>query len=233
MTCQTDLAIMIKDPLTLAVSPGLILAVIVCELPLPPPLRLRCLLVVMLELRLRSPVFFFMPTAGGRAERAQPRRRLDLIGTLVGHHDRNSQWSRSERRNVDFLYQLLKPERWRRQDVLQNASQPCDLGIQLPRSGRAVHLSTLLIGAQRLTLISCLSANHGTLRAFLFQLLSAPCSLLRLVQTLLTALRLRPGCKYTTIPTSCHGSSQGNNTISMKRGFRNLPYGDSWEEDQG
>ena len=66
----------------------------------------------------------------------------------------------------------------------------------------------MLIRALHLTLISRLSANRGTLRTFLLQLLSTPCSLLSLMLTLLAALRFRPGCKHATIPTSCHRSSQ-------------------------
>ena len=108
----------------------------------------------------------------------------------------------------DFLHQLLEPERRRRQNALKNASQPGDLGVELPRPGRGVHLPAVLIRAQGLTLIPRMSASRGTLRTLLLQLLSTPRSLLRLVQTLLTALRFRPGSEHAAIPTSRHRSSQ-------------------------
>ena len=106
------------------------------------------------------------------------------------------------------MYQLFKPERRRRQNALQNASQRGDLSIKLARPGRGVHLPAMLVRALRLTLISRLGANRGALRTVLLQLLGTPCSLLRLVQALLAALRFRPGSKHATIPTSRHRSSQ-------------------------
>lgn len=115
--------------------------------------------------------------------------------------------ARSERWDGDFLYQLFELE-WRcRQDAWQNASQPCDLGVKLACPGRSVHLSTVLIRAQRLALISRLSADRGTLCPFLLQLFSTPCSLLRLMQALLAPLYLGPGSKHAAIPTSRHRSS--------------------------
>jgi hypothetical protein len=75
----------------------------------------------------------------------------------------------------------------------------------------------MLICPLRLALISCLGANRGALRTFLLQLLGTPGSLLRFVQTLLTALRLRPGSEHATIPTSRHRSSPRNNTVTTKR----------------
>ena len=54
MTDQPDLAIVIKDPPAFALGPGLILAVIVRQLPLTLCLCLRGLLAVMLELCLRT-----------------------------------------------------------------------------------------------------------------------------------------------------------------------------------
>ncbi len=54
MTDQPDLAIVIKDPPAFALGPGLILAVIVRQLPLTLCLCLRGLPTVMLELRLRT-----------------------------------------------------------------------------------------------------------------------------------------------------------------------------------
>jgi hypothetical protein len=65
----------------------------------------------------------------------------------------------------------------------------------------------MLIGAKRLALISGLSADRGPLRPFSFLLLSSPGSLLRLMLTLLAALRLGPGTQDTTALTSRHGSS--------------------------
>jgi hypothetical protein len=65
----------------------------------------------------------------------------------------------------------------------------------------------MLIGAKRLALISGLSADRRTLRPFSFLLLSPPGSLLRLMLTLLAALRLGPGAQDTAAPTSRHGSS--------------------------
>ena len=65
----------------------------------------------------------------------------------------------------------------------------------------------MLIRTLRLTLISCLSADRGTLRPLLLQLLSTPRSLLRLLQALLATLRFRPGRKHATIPTSYHQDS--------------------------
>jgi hypothetical protein len=99
----------------------------------------------MLELRLRPSTYLFMLPAGGGAECTQPRRRLWPVCTLIGHHDRNSQRSRSERRDGDFLYQLFELERRHPQNALQNVSQPGDLSIKLPRPGRGVHVSTVLI----------------------------------------------------------------------------------------
>jgi hypothetical protein len=66
----------------------------------------------------------------------------------------------------------------------------------------------MLIRALHLALITRLSADRGTLCPLLLQLLSMPSSLLRLMQTLLAALRFCPGRKHATIPTSCHRSSQ-------------------------
>ena len=106
------------------------------------------------------------------------------------------------------MYQLFKPERRRRQNALQDAGQPGDLGIELPRPCSGVHLTAVLIRTQRLALIPRLSANRGALHTFLLQLLSMPGSLLRLMQALLTALRLRPGSEHAAIPTSRHRSSQ-------------------------
>ena len=70
-------------------------------------------------------------------------------------------WSRGERRDGDFLFQLFKPKRRCRQNALQNASQRGDLSIKLPRPGRGVYLPAMLIRALCLTLISRLGANRG------------------------------------------------------------------------
>ena len=103
MTDQPDLAIVIKDPPTFAFSPRLVLMIVIRELPLTPFLGICGLSIVMLELRLRPPGRLLMLSASGGAERPQPGRRLDLIGALVGHHDRDGQRSRGERRDGDFL----------------------------------------------------------------------------------------------------------------------------------
>jgi len=53
MTNQPDLAIVINDTSAFALGPGLILAVVIRELPLTSFLGLHSLLIVVLELRLR------------------------------------------------------------------------------------------------------------------------------------------------------------------------------------
>ena len=227
MAYQSDLTIVVNDPLTFGLSPGLILAVVVRKLALPPFLGLRGLLRVMLELSLRPLACLLIFPARARAEHTQPRRRLNLIGTLVRHHDRNSQRPRCEWRDGDFLHQLLKLERRRRQNAGQNARQPGDLSVKLPRPGCGVHLPAVLIRAQRLTLISRVGANRSTLCPLMLQLLGAPGSLLRLILALLAALRLRPGSEHAAIPTSRHRSSRRNNTITIKWRFRSLPFGDT------
>lgn len=230
MTNQPDLAIVSNYPPAFALRPGLILTVVICELPLTLLLGLHSPLMVVLEPRLRPSTCLLMLSAGAGAECPKPGRRLDLISVLVGQHDRNTQRSGSERGDADSLYQLLELERRRRQNTLKNATQPGDLSVELPRPGRGVQLPTVLIRVQGLTLIPRMSASRGTLRTFLLQLLSMPRSLLRLVQTLLTALCLCPGSQHAAIPTSRHRSSQSNNTSSVKPGLRNLPYGDPWRE---
>ena len=65
MTDQPDLAIMINNPPAFALGPGLILAVIVRQLPLTLFLCLRGLLTVMLELCLR-PLGMSPDIPGGR-----------------------------------------------------------------------------------------------------------------------------------------------------------------------
>lgn len=65
MADQPDLAIVIKDPPTLALSPRLVLVVVIRELPLTPFLGLGGLVIVMLELSLRPPTCLLMLPAGG------------------------------------------------------------------------------------------------------------------------------------------------------------------------
>jgi hypothetical protein len=136
-----------------------------------------------------------------------PTGRLDLVGALVGHHDRNTKRPGSKRRDGAFPHQLLNLERRCRQDALQDAGQPGDLGIHLAGPRRRAHFAAMLVGAKRLALISGLSADRGPVRPFLLLLLSSPGSLLRLKLALLAALRLGPGAQDTTALTSRHGSS--------------------------
>jgi hypothetical protein len=70
MTNQLNLAIMIQDTPTFALGPGLILTVVVRELPLTSFFGLRGRLIVMLELHLRPLGFLLMLSAGGGAERS-------------------------------------------------------------------------------------------------------------------------------------------------------------------
>jgi Lsr2 len=207
MADQPDLAVMVEDLLALSLRPCLILAVVLSELPLPLFFGLSGRAAILLELRLRAPACLLMVPAGRRAEGTQPTGRLDLVGALVGHHDRNTKRPGSERRDGDLPDQLLNLERRRRQDAVQDSSQPGDLSIDLAGPRRRVHVAAMLIGAKRLALISGLSADRGPLRSFSFLLLSPPGSLLRLMLALLAALRLGPGAKDTTAPTSRHGSS--------------------------
>ena len=69
MTDQPDLPIVINDPSTFALSPRLVLAVVIRELALTPFLGLCGLSIIMLELRLRTPTCLLMFPAGGGAER--------------------------------------------------------------------------------------------------------------------------------------------------------------------
>ena len=207
MADQPDLAVMVEDPLALSLRPRLILAVVLSQLPLPLFFGLAGRTAVLLELLLRLPACLLMVAAGRRAEGTQPRGRLDLVGTLVGHHHRNTKRPGSERCDGDFPDQLLNLERRCRQDALQDSSQPGDLSIGLASPGRRVHVAAMLMGAKCLALISGLSADRGPLRPFSFLLLSSPGSLLRLILTLLAALRLGPGAQDTTALTSWHGSS--------------------------
>ena len=68
MTNQPDLAIVVNDPPAFALSPCLVLAVIVRQLPLTPIFCLRGRLTVMLELRLRPLARLLMFSAGSGAE---------------------------------------------------------------------------------------------------------------------------------------------------------------------
>lgn len=207
MADQPDLAVVVQDPVALLLRPRLILAVVLSELPLPLFFGLGGRAAVLLELLLRLPACLLMVAAGRRAEGTQPRGRLDLVGALVGHHDRNTKRPGSERCDGDFPDQLLNLERRCRQDALQDSSQPGDLSIGVAGPGRCVHFTAMLIGAKRLALISGLSADRGPLRPFSFLLLNSPGSQLRLMLALLAALRLGPGAQDTAAPTSRHGSS--------------------------
>ena len=69
MTDQPNLAIVINDPPAFAISPRLVLVVVIRELPLTPFVGLCGLLIVMLELRLRTAARLLMLPAGGGAER--------------------------------------------------------------------------------------------------------------------------------------------------------------------
>jgi hypothetical protein len=204
MADQPDLAVVVEDVLALSLRPRLVLAVVLSELPLPLFFALGGRAAVLLELRLRAAACLLMVPAGRRAEGTQPTGRLDLVGALVGHHDRNTKRPGSERRDGDLPDQLLNLERRCRQDALQDSGQPGDLSTGLAGPGRRVHVAAVLIGAKRLALISSLSSDRGPLRPFSFLLLSSPGSLLRLMLALLAALRLGPGAKDTAALTSRH-----------------------------
>ena len=121
MANEPDLFIVMKDLPPLSFGPGLILAVVLSELPLPPFLRLGRRPTVILELLLRPSACLLVIPAARRAKRTQPSGRRDLIVTLVGQHDRNGKRPGSKRRDRDFPDQLLKLK-WR---CSQNALQRC------------------------------------------------------------------------------------------------------------
>ena len=108
MADEPDLFIVMEDLLPLSLGPGLILAVVLSELPLPTFLRLGRRPTVILELHLRPAARLLVIPAARRAKRAQPSERRDLVVTLVGQHGRNGKWPGSKWRDRDFPHQLLK-----------------------------------------------------------------------------------------------------------------------------
>ena len=222
MADEPDLLIVMEDLLPLSLGPGLILAVVLSELPLPTFLRMGSCATVILELLLRPSARLLVIPAARRAKRAQPSGRRDLVVTLVRRHDRNGKRPGSKRRDRDFPNQLLELK-WRSgQNALQSASQPGDLSIELTAARRSVHFAPMLICAQCLALISGLGADRSALRPFPFPLLSLPGSLLRLMLALLAALRLGPSSNDAAAPTSRHRSSlSGTTVLSAPPGRRN------------
>ena len=162
-----------------------------------------------------------MIPAGRRAQSTQPRRRRNLIGTRVGHNDRNTKWPRIERRDHHLL---LQPKRRRGRDAAQHVSQLGSLRLDLASPGSGISLPSLLINPQRLTLITGPGANRSTLHPFLLLLRSPPRTLLRITLTLLTALRLGPGSHHTAGLPACHRFlPRWNNTTAAQRAEWELP----------
>jgi hypothetical protein len=146
----------------------------------------------MLELLLRPPTCFLMVAAGRWAERPQPGRRQNLISATVWHDYRDRKRPRIERRDRSLLRQLLKAKRRCRQDVLQQAAQLGDLGLEFAAPGCGIGLPAVLVRASGLALIAGVGSNRGALRSFLFLLRSSPGSLLRITLALLTTLSFGP-----------------------------------------
>ena len=137
MADQPDLAVVVEDLLALSLGPRLILAVVLSELLLPLFFGLGGRAAVLLELLLRLPACLLMVAAGRRAEGTQPRGRLDLVGALVGHHDRNTKRPGSERCDGDFPDQLLDLERrCTARGDLATLRGPCATPRSTPRAAR-------------------------------------------------------------------------------------------------
>ena len=202
-----DLRIVIDDLLPLAVSPCLILAVVGGEQLLPLLLRAPGCVPVLLELRQSALACFLMLPASCGAESAQSAGRDHLIGALVGHHHRNGQRPGREWRYGHLPHQLLRPKRRLSQDSLKKPGETGDLFINLAGPGRGVHLTAVLVGAQRLPLVPRTSANRFACGALLFQLSRPPGPLLRLALPLLAALRFCPRSQHSAALPSRHRPS--------------------------
>lgn len=134
----------------------------------------------------------------------QAARRRNLVGARVGHHDRDRQRSRSERRDHGLAHQLAELEGRGGQDP----AQPGGPGVQLTGAGRRVSIPALLIGAQRLPLISRLRPRRSTLRPRLLVLRCLPGELLCLDLTLPTAPRIRPRAHHAAALPARHRPSR-------------------------
>jgi hypothetical protein len=184
---------MIDDLLAFLVRPYQVLAVVGLKLPAALLFGLPGYLAVMLELCPSPLARLLVLSAGRRAQRSQPRRRLDLVSARIGHHRWDRQRPRIERRNSDLMRQLLQPKRVRCQDGVQQPAQLGDLAVQFMGPGGGIGLAPVLVGTQCLALITGVGPHRGTLGSFLFLLCGPPGSFLGITLALLTTLSLGPG----------------------------------------
>ena len=76
---------------------------------------------------------------------------------------------------------------------MQQPAQFGDLRVQFMGPGGGIGLAFVLVGTQRLALITGVGPHCGTPGSFLFLLRSPPGSFLRITLALLTTLSLGPG----------------------------------------
>jgi hypothetical protein len=88
-----------------------VLPPVVSQLPLPPLPSRGCGAGVVVKLRLRLPGCLLALPPPARTQAPQAARRRNLVGARVGHHDRDRQRSRRERRDHGLAHQLAEPER--------------------------------------------------------------------------------------------------------------------------